>query len=112
LDGLQAVVDMRDGAVEDDVGGVVEEPVAVSLRERGLLVLDFLAGLAPGGSGLGDDRRGSGRERWVGGRRKRRGLGRRRHGRRRGDGLVAAQGQLGLVGVLGGFLLGHRRAGE
>jgi hypothetical protein len=43
LDGLQAVVDVRDGAVEDDVGGVVEEPVAVGLGERGLLVLDLLA---------------------------------------------------------------------
>ena len=30
LDGLQAVVDVRDRAVEDDVAGVVEEPVAVA----------------------------------------------------------------------------------
>jgi hypothetical protein len=52
LDGLQAVVEMRDGAVEDDVAGVIKEPVAVRLGEGGLLVVDLLAFGALGG-GLG-----------------------------------------------------------
>ena len=43
LDGLQSVVDMRNRAVENDVAGVVEEPVAIADGERSLLVLDLLA---------------------------------------------------------------------
>jgi len=41
------------GAVEDDVARVFEEPVAVALRQRGLLVLDLFAFLAPGRPRLG-----------------------------------------------------------
>ena len=57
LDGFQAVVDVRDGTVEDDVAGVVEKPVAVALRERRLLVLDLLAFLALRRRSLGSGRR-------------------------------------------------------
>ena len=38
LDGLEAVVDVGDGAVENDVAGVVEKPAAVGLGERGGIV--------------------------------------------------------------------------
>ena len=40
---LQAVVDVRHRAVEDDVAGVVEEPVAVGDGERRLFVLNLSA---------------------------------------------------------------------
>jgi hypothetical protein len=33
---LQTVVDMRDGAVEDDVARVFEKPVPIALRQRRL----------------------------------------------------------------------------
>jgi hypothetical protein len=46
LDRFEAVVDVRDGAVEDDVAGVVEEPAPVGGRERRGVVLDLLALLA------------------------------------------------------------------
>jgi hypothetical protein len=38
---LQAVVDVRHRAVEDDVAGVVEEPVPVADRKRRLVVLNL-----------------------------------------------------------------------
>ena len=46
LDGLEAVVDVGDGAVLDDVGGILEEVVAPLLRE---LVLLGRGGLLMGG---------------------------------------------------------------
>ena len=58
LDGLQAVVDVRHGAVEDDVARVVEEPVAVAAAPaaRRLARLDFFP-RPPCGGGGGDTRR-------------------------------------------------------
>ena len=39
---FQTIVEMGNGAIEDDVAGVVEKPVAIALRERGILgILDF-----------------------------------------------------------------------
>ncbi len=80
LDGLQAVVDVGDGAVENDVAGVFQEPLLVGMRERGIVV-----GL--GRLGLGGDKSGR--------------LGRRRlgrHGSRFGcSRLVPVQGKLRLV---------------
>jgi hypothetical protein len=59
LDGLQPVVDVRDGAVEDDVAGVVEEPVPVAALKRRLgallrpgILVSF--GMAVGALGLDD----------------------------------------------------------
>ena len=93
---LQAVVDVRHGAVEDDVAGVVEEPVAVADGERRLLVLDLLAGLA----------------RWERGASARGGA-RGWQARGRGLGVASAAGverELGLIASFGRFVLASRQA--
>jgi hypothetical protein len=57
LDGLEAVVDVGDGALEDDVGGVVQKPVAVEIVDGfdfdgGGVLEDGLVGVSTG-FGLG-----------------------------------------------------------
>ena len=111
---LQAVVDMRDSAVEDDVARVFKKPSPVTLRQRGILLLHGRTAAARTGR---EDRRtferGDGRSgchrlcghRQLSGfslRRWRRH--RRRHRRRRG---CAVERQLGLVGVFRSRFLGH-----
>jgi hypothetical protein len=56
LDGFQAVIQVGDGALEDDVAGVVEEPVTIHFAhviepERGAVVAE--GGGGEGGVGLG-----------------------------------------------------------
>jgi len=108
LDGLEAIVDVRDGAVEDDVAGVVEEPVAVVLDERSVgRVFQFLRRQ---GRRLCVDH---GRRLVIAQRRGRDGgLAGRRVGARGGRGGlgrggVAVERQLGLV-VFGSLTFRHR----
>ena len=49
---FQPVINVRHRAIEDHVARVIEEPIAVALSQRGLLVLHFLALLAPRCDGL------------------------------------------------------------
>jgi hypothetical protein len=98
LDGLEAVVEVGDGAVEDDVAGVFEEPVAVGVGERGVVVV---LGFDDGG-GLG------GGELFVGGGGCGAGVGGWGVGRGGGRGGLTGEGEFGLV--VGGFgAFGHRR---
>ena len=114
LDGLQAVVHVRHGAVEDHVAGVVEEPVPVMLGQGRLVVLDLLALLALGRS-LGRLTRGDPGLRVTGddggGRGRRTGLGLRALGFGGGGLGAGVERQLGLV--VGGFLaFGHLGEGK
>ena len=111
---LQAVVDVRDGAVEDDVARVFKKPSPVTLRQRGIFLLHARTAAPRAGR---EDRRTFERDAGRSGCHRfcrhrqlsslclRRWRGRqRRHRRRRG---CAVEGQLGLVGVFRSRFLGH-----
>jgi hypothetical protein len=111
LHGLQAVIDVRDGAVEDDVARVVEKPGAVVLGEGRVVAVAEAGGRLAGEIGVLGGGRG-GRLRSL------RLLGLRRQGgfgflRFLGRGRVAAERELGLcVVILGLLALRHRKNGR
>ena len=117
LDGLEAVVDVGDGAVEDDVAGVFEEPAAVALGERGGIFGGGQGGRSCWRCGVGrqglrfDSQTGLiGRE----GRFWRHGAagGRPSRGRRRRDrGAGGVEVELGLIGIFFPFGHGQESAG-